>query len=233
MFQSDLFPASGLSASGPLAYAIGYRIAELVASGRHLTRADISVLFAEETGARDWGSAWSIDDYNNAVEIGALLWLRDSSRIDLVSGVHDTEARFDWLEAALPPRHVRSEAQVELQQFSTPPILAWLMAKAAAISAQDTLLEPSAGNGALALWASLQNASLVLNEIDPARRNSLSYIFPAATISGHDGELIADGQPRAQPVEPEDIPGDGDAPPRSPHASGRQRGAARSGGGAQ
>jgi ParB family chromosome partitioning protein len=53
--------------------------------------------------------------------------------------VHEAEARFDWLEAALPPRHVRSEAQVELQQFSTPPMLTWLMAKAAAVSAQDTL----------------------------------------------------------------------------------------------
>jgi len=91
----------------PLAYAIGTRVAVLLASGRHLTRADISGLFAEETGALDWGSAWTIDDYNNAVEIGALLWLRESSSIDLTTSVHEAEARFDWLEAALPPRHVR------------------------------------------------------------------------------------------------------------------------------
>ena len=192
MFQSDLFPAGEQIPAVPLAFAIGARIAALLTSGRHLTRADISGLFAEETGALDWGSAWSIDDYNNAVEIGALLWLRESSRIDTATSVHETEARFDWLEAALPPRHVRSEGQVELQQFSTPPMLAWLMAKAAAISAHDTLLEPSAGNGALALWGSLQDASLVLNEIDLARRNGLGHIFPAATITAHDGELIAD-----------------------------------------
>ncbi|GMM92123.1 strawberry notch-like NTP hydrolase domain-containing protein [Qipengyuania sp. MTN3-11] len=168
------------------------RVAALLASGRHLTRTDISGLFAEETGVLDWGGAWTIDDYNSAVEIGALLWLRESSRIDLATNVHEAEARFDWLEAALPPRHVRSEAQVELQQFSTPPMLAWLMAKAAAVCAQDTLLEPSAGNGALALWGCLQNASLLLNEIDPARRGGLVHIFPAATITAHDGELIAD-----------------------------------------
>ncbi|KZX53033.1 hypothetical protein A3711_05295 [Erythrobacter sp. HI00D59] len=187
-----MFPAGEQIPAVPLAFAIGARIAALLTSGRHLTRADISGLFAEETGALDWGSAWSIDDYNNAVEIGALLWLRESSRIDTATSVHETEARFDWLEAALPPRHVRSEGQVELQQFSTPPMLAWLMAKAAAISAHDTLLEPSAGNGALALWGSLQDASLVLNEIDLARRNGLGHIFPAATITAHDGELIAD-----------------------------------------
>tara|TARA_B100001057_G_scaffold60021_1_gene53219 strand:+ start:134 stop:937 length:804 start_codon:yes stop_codon:yes gene_type:complete len=192
MFQSDLFPADGQLPSTPLAYAIGTRVAALLASRRHLTRVDISDLFAEETGVMDWGSAWTIDVYNNAVEIGALLWLREASRIDLATNVHEAEARFDWLEAALPPRHVRSEAQVELQQFSTPPMLAWLMAKAAAVGAHDTLLEPSAGNGALALWGSVQNASLVLNEIDPARRDSLGHIFPSATITAQDGELIAD-----------------------------------------
>ena len=192
MFQSDLFPAGEQLPSEPLAYAIGARIAQLLASGRHLTRVDISGIFAEETGARDWGSAWSIDEYNNAVEIGALLWIRDASRINLVTSAHEAEARFDWLEAALPPRHVRSEAQIELQQFSTPPMLAWLMAKAAAVSAHDTLLEPSAGHGALALWGCLQNTSLLLNEIDAARRVSLGHIFPFATITAHDGELIAD-----------------------------------------
>ena len=136
MFQSDLFPAGEQLPSMPLAYAIGTRVAALLASGRHLTRTDISGLFAEETGVLDWGGAWTIDDYNSAVEIGALLWLRESSRIDLATNVHEAEARFDWLEAALPPRHVRSEAQVELQQFSTPPMLAWLMAKAAAVCAR-------------------------------------------------------------------------------------------------
>ena len=192
MFQSDLFPAGEQLPSMPLAYAIGTRVAALLASGRHLTRTDISGLFAEETSVLEWGGAWTIDDYNSAVEIGALLWLRESSRIDLATNVHEAEARFDWLEAALPPRHVRSEAQVELQQFSTPPMLAWLMAKAAAVCAQDTLLEPSAGNGALALWGCLQNASLLLNEIDPARRDGLAHVFPTATITAHDGELIAD-----------------------------------------
>lgn len=192
MFQSDLFPAGEQLPSEPLAYAIGTRVAALLASGRHLTRTDVSGLFAEEAGVLDWGSAWTIDDYNNAVEIGALLWLRESSRIDLTTNVHEATARFDWLEAAMPPRHVRSEAQVELQQFSTPPMLAWLMAKAAAVCAQDTLLEPSAGNGALAVWASIQNAPLILNEIDPARRDGLGQIFPTATITAHDGELIAD-----------------------------------------
>src|SRR3546814_6154433 len=129
----------------------------------------MSGLFAEETGVQDWGSAWSIDDYNNAVEIGALLWLRESSRIDLATSVYEAEARFDWLETALPPRHVRSEAQIELQQFSTPPMLAWLMAKADNMSSRAVVIETSAGNGALRVWASIQGASWLITEIDTER----------------------------------------------------------------
>lgn len=192
MLQSDFFPAGEQPAYVPLAYAIGLRIVELLDSGRYLNQAEIFSLFAEKTGVKDRGSVWTIDDYNNAVEIGALLWLQRFSRINLLTSVHKAQARFDWLEAALPPRHVRSEVQVELQQFSTPPMLAWLMARAASLSRWDAMLEPSVGNGALALWGSKQNASLLLNEIDNARRGSLSYIFPSANISAHDGELIAD-----------------------------------------
>jgi hypothetical protein len=192
MFHSDLFPDSQQLHSIPLAYAVGVKIAEHLASGRHLTRADISSLFSEKTGVQDWGSAWTIDDYNNAAEIGALLWLRDHSRIDLTTRIREAEARFDWLDAALPPRHVRSVDQVELQQFSTPPMLAWLMAKAAVISPQDSVLEPSSGNGAIAIWTHAHQASLQLNEIDFARRNNLRHIFPEAQITAHDGELIAD-----------------------------------------
>ncbi len=57
MFQSDLFPAGEQMPAVPLAFAIGARIAALLTSGRHLTRAGISGLFAEETGVLDWGGA--------------------------------------------------------------------------------------------------------------------------------------------------------------------------------
>ena len=151
-----------------------------LADGCHLTRPEISEVFAAQTGVQDWGSAWTIDDYNNAVEIGALLWLREFSPVDLDTGFHQAAARFDWLEAALPPRHVRSESQVELQQFSTPPILGWLMAKAASLGTRDHVLEPSAGNGAVALWGDVEVPGA--NEIDRARRDALALISQTPAI---------------------------------------------------
>ncbi len=192
MFQSDFFPDRETSSTVPLAFAIGEQISRCLADGCHLNRPDIAEFFAAQTGVQDWGSAWTIDDYNNAVEIGALLWIREFSRIDLNTGFHEAAARFDWLEAALPPRHVRSESQVELQQFSTPPVLGWLIAKAACLGTRDHVLEPSAGNGALALWGDVRDCSLTLNEIDRARRDALAHLFPRAKLSAHDGELIAE-----------------------------------------
>ena len=103
MFQSDLFPAGEQLSSVPLAFAIGARIAALLASGCHLTRADIAGLFAEEAGALDWGSAWTIDDYNNALEIGALLWLRESSRIDLASAPRSCARQCSGASCGVPP----------------------------------------------------------------------------------------------------------------------------------
>lgn len=192
MFQSDFSPPGQHSPAIPLAGVIGAEIAERLATGTHLKRPDIAAMFAVQSGARDRGSAWAIDDYNNAVEIGALLWLRASARIDLATGLDEAVAQFEWLAAALPPRHVRSEGQVELQQFSTPPMLAWLVAKAATPCLRDSVLEPSAGNGALAIWLDGQVRSLALNEIDAGRRENLAHLFPQSLISSHDGELIAD-----------------------------------------
>ena len=142
MLQIEFLDPAAEPCAHPLAVTIGERIASRLADGCHLTRSAISALFADETGVGSWGTVWSIDDYNDAVEIGALLWLRSHGRITLETAIHEADARFEWLDAALPPRHVRSEAQIELQQFSTPPNLSWLMARAAQLRASDTVLEP-------------------------------------------------------------------------------------------
>ncbi|MGX7927242.1 hypothetical protein ACWPMX_11815 [Tsuneonella sp. HG094] len=190
MLQFELLDPAARPRAEPLAVTIGRQIASRLADGCHLTRSAVSALLADETGVESWGTAWSIDDFNDAIEIGALLWLRSHGWIGLDIAVHEAAARFEWLDAALPPRHVRSEAQVELQQFSTPPMLSWLMTRAAQLRASDAVLEPSAGNGALALWPTMHGCDLFLNEIDPDRQVYLAHLFPEAAVTSHDGELI-------------------------------------------
>lgn len=81
------------------------------------------------------------------------------------------------LEGRLPTQTVRSEEQVEHQQFSTPLGLAWLAAHFADIQPDDVVLEPSAGTGMLGVCAR-HAGSLHLNEIDPVRQEILRHLFP-------------------------------------------------------
>ena len=90
-----------------------------------------------------------------------------------------------------PTQTKRSEEQIRLQQFSTPLPFAFLAAKAAAITADDVVLEPSAGTGALAAFAKRFGAQVVVNEIDP-RRRALLEIFTGQRASGYDAAQIDD-----------------------------------------
>jgi predicted RNA methylase len=105
------------------------------------------------------------------------------------------------LHHRLPTQTVRSEVQVSRQQFSTPAPIAVFAGSRAAITADDIMLEPSAGTGLLATEAARLNAALNLNELDPQRRALVSGLFPEASITGFDGaEIAARWQGRAPSV---------------------------------
>src|SRR5215831_2112307 len=52
----------------------------------------------------------------------------------------------------LPTQADRTAEQSELQQFSTPPTISYLAARLLNPTPNDTVLEPSAGTGSLAIW---------------------------------------------------------------------------------
>ena len=72
----------------------------------------------------------------------------------------------------LPTQTDRTPEQIESQQFSTPPTLAYVAARLLNPKRSDLVLEPSAGTGSLAIWPYAIGARVVCNETS-ARRNSL------------------------------------------------------------
>ena len=100
--------------------------------------------------------------------------------------------------AALEPSHTkRSEEQIRLQQFSTPLPLAYAALQAAAIRPGDTVLEPSAGTGILAVMAECAmgtqaSGNLHLNEYAQTRAHLLTHLFPQAVTTAFNAEAIAD-----------------------------------------
>lgn len=69
----------------------------------------------------------------------------------------------------LPRQADRTNEQEKFQQFSTPPTLAYLVAKAADIKPGEIVVEPSAGTGNLALWARAAGGRVHTNEISDRR----------------------------------------------------------------
>lgn len=80
------------------------------------------------------------------------------------------------LAARLPTQTWRSREQTIRQQFSTPPAIAYLLAYLVNLKPGEQILEPSAGTGNLAVWASGLGLETHANEIDSRRRELLEVL---------------------------------------------------------
>lgn len=76
----------------------------------------------------------------------------------------------------IPTQTKRSEEQISLQQFSTPPNIAYLASWVANIDKSDTILEPSAGIGGLASFAKADGAKVYVNELSESRLDMLKQL---------------------------------------------------------
>ena len=86
---------------------------------------------------------------------------------------HEILSRLEELTGKLPPQSWRGREQKELQQFSTPPALAFLMAEMLRPEAGKLALEPSAGTGSLAVWLKTAGCLTEVNEISNRRKTLL------------------------------------------------------------
>ncbi len=73
------------------------------------------------------------------------------------------------LEEILPPQSWRSDGQITMQQFSTPPQIAYLLARILNPLENELVLEPSAGTGSLAVWLKIAGCKIHVNELSANR----------------------------------------------------------------
>ncbi|WP_223278293.1 strawberry notch-like NTP hydrolase domain-containing protein [Nostoc sp. 'Peltigera membranacea cyanobiont' 232] len=136
--------------------------------------------------------AWQWKDAYEAIEVAQILYLRHLGIKILSLQPQVVVQQLEELTALCPTHTRRSEESVQLQQFSTPLPLAYLVAKAGFIQADDLILEPSAGTGLLAQMAKLHSASLMLNELAPDRSKILRRLFPGTPLFSVNAEQIND-----------------------------------------
>lgn len=97
------------------------------------------------------------------------------------------------LASRLPTQTWRSREQIGWQQFSTPPVVSYLLTYLVNLQKGEQVLEPSAGTGGLAVWSAGGGFQTQTNEIDSRRRNLLRQIGFAPTA--FDAEFINDFLP--------------------------------------
>ena len=145
-------------------------------------------------GGSDGAGLWDWKAAYEAVEAATILFLRKfgpgmRQRARTPAAMLALLTRLGGL---LPTHTRRSEESQALQQFSTPIGLAYAASIAAAITAADLVLEPSAGTGLLAIMAELAGASLMLNEIAATRAAMLAELFGNSPVTRFDAARIDD-----------------------------------------
>ena len=190
------------SASDALFAAAGTLLPVLEA-GRPLDAGTLRDAMTRAFGATDAEGAWLWKDAYEAAEAAVVLFVQRYGRAmrkQTGAGPDGPRHMLAMLDAvaALEPSHTkRSEEQIRLQQFSTPLPLAYAALRAAAIRPGDTVLEPSAGTGMLAVIAECAMGtqaagSLYLNEYAHTRARLLTHLFPQAVTTAFNAEAIAD-----------------------------------------
>ncbi|MGB3472083.1 MAG: strawberry notch family protein [Erythrobacter sp.] len=158
----------------------------LIDNGTTITRAMMNETMTSAFGGNDASGRWTQRDSFEVLEHALALSLTAQQRTTFTDDDLNTAIA---LAAALPTQTVRSEDQLDWQQFSTPVDLAAVAVMLANAQADDIVLEPSAGNGLLI--AQLPRvAQLQLNELDAQRRSRLADIFRGIPITNHDGAMI-------------------------------------------
>ena len=194
-------------------------LAPQLARSRALDRKLVAATMTMSFGGSDTEGAWLWRDAYDAIEAALVLQVRRLSH--QVSRLEDVPAEIVALLAGLTALTLthsrRSEEQLALDQFSTPPELAAIAVLAAQVRPGDRVLEPSAGTGLLAVVAeaclgegrldearlteargtsprgtSPCGTNLELNEIAATRAALLDGLFPAASRTRHDAQHLPD-----------------------------------------
>lgn len=162
--------------------------------GRRIDAAILRAAMEAASGASDATGAWDWKMTYDACEVATVLFLRKYGKA-LFRKAASPASRLSALDkiAGLLPTHTRRSVESEtFQQFSTPLQLGLTALTAAAMTAADRVLEPSAGTGLLAILAEIAGGGLVLNELAETRAALLSSLFPAISVTRFDAAQIDD-----------------------------------------
>jgi len=165
-----------------------------LARSRALDRKLVSSIMTLCFGGTDADGRWSWRDAYDAIEAALVLQIRRlAPQVGLLEDAPaEIALMLDELTALCLTHTRRSEEQVIMDQFSTPPGLGALAVAAAQVRPGDRILEPSAGSGLLAVIAEACGGEIELNERSAHRAALLDQLFPLSPRHRHDAAHLPD-----------------------------------------
>ncbi|MGC1301989.1 MAG: strawberry notch family protein [Caulobacteraceae bacterium] len=187
-------PAAGADAKAANLLAAARALTPHLNRSRALDRKLVSGVMTTTFGGSDAEGAWLWRDAYDAIEAALVLQLRRlAPQIGrLEDAPADIVALLGNLSSLSLTHTRRSEEQVAMDQFSTPPELGALALLAAQVRPGDLVLEPSAGTGLLAILAEACGGDLTLNERAAGRSALLERLFPLVARAQHDAVHLPD-----------------------------------------
>lgn len=146
-------------------------------------------LAEQHFGSSRVSGQWTPKDAFDAMEAGVNKHLLDRGKDLMEMPAEKGLKELRELMPRITSQGTRTDEQIKNQQFSTPPTESYVAAKVAGLKPSDVVLEPSAGDGGLAVWPKAMGAQTHVNEISDRRREMLQHVgFDKPTA--HDGELL-------------------------------------------
>lgn len=158
-----------------------------------VSRVALGNAMTEAFGGSDSSGYWNWKDAYDLLEVATVAYVREYLQYaSKTKRPEEILAHFIDFTKALPTQTIRSVEGQALQQFSTPLPMAYIAYRAAGITKNHLVLEPSAGTGLLAVGADVDEARLILNEISPRRSQILKWLFKASEHYAVNAEYIDD-----------------------------------------
>lgn len=180
-----------LKAATPDAQAI-LKIGEALASGP-VSRSQVNDIISQTHGGTLASGAMDAKHLTDLVEAAINIAIRKMMVVGLPEGQGVAVAQVKRLKELLdrsPTQTTRTDEQIKMQQFSTPPPLAYVANWVANITKGDIMLEPSAGIGGLAVFANIAGARVIANELSPRRAALLRLLGIAENVTELNAEML-------------------------------------------
>jgi hypothetical protein len=185
-----------LAEESPL-HQLVFHLRDELKAGKSFDNPRLSKAAERFFGGGRGGGYYTPRDAYDAMEAALNLWLLEGKADELVvSPTDESVEELRRITNRLATQSDRTQEQVDFQQFSTPPAMAFVCARLLGAMAGDVVIEPSSGTANLAVWPRVIGAEVITNEIAPRRRELLRLLgFNPYEV---DAELLDD-------LLPEDI----------------------------